>query len=63
MQPMRELWKSNKKDFVSWIGTLVICVIAGVEIGLLYGVILNLAFILFCLSSPQLSTTLQEVRD
>ncbi|KAM7363162.1 sodium-independent sulfate anion transporter isoform 2-T2 [Cochliomyia hominivorax] len=59
-EPMKTLWKTNKKDFISWIGCLVVCLLAGVEMGLLYGIVVNLIFVLLRLGNPKLEISLKK---
>lgn len=60
-KPLTELWKTNKKDFVSWLGCVIVCLAAGVEMGLLYGIILNMIFVLLRLGKPKLEVNLKKV--
>uniref|UniRef100_A0A1I8MAX6 SLC26A/SulP transporter domain-containing protein n=1 Tax=Musca domestica TaxID=7370 RepID=A0A1I8MAX6_MUSDO len=58
--PFLNLWKNNKKDFFSWTGCLVVCLIAGVEVGLLYGIVLNMIFVLLRLGNPKVDVNLKQ---
>uniref|UniRef100_A0A1A9WJC3 SLC26A/SulP transporter domain-containing protein n=1 Tax=Glossina brevipalpis TaxID=37001 RepID=A0A1A9WJC3_9MUSC len=60
LKPLTELWKTNKKDFISWLGCLIVCLAAGVEMGLLYGIILNMIFVLLRLGKPKLEVSLKK---
>uniref|UniRef100_A0A1B0FAK2 SLC26A/SulP transporter domain-containing protein n=1 Tax=Glossina morsitans morsitans TaxID=37546 RepID=A0A1B0FAK2_GLOMM len=59
-KPLTELWKTNKKDFISWLGCVIVCLAAGVEMGLLYGIILNMIFVLLRLGKPKLEVNLKK---
>ncbi|XP_067615544.1 sodium-independent sulfate anion transporter isoform X2 [Eurosta solidaginis] len=59
--PVTELWRSNKKDFLSWIGSFIVCVCAGVELGLFFGIVLNMVLVLMRLGNPKVEVTLKEV--
>ncbi|XP_075146844.1 sodium-independent sulfate anion transporter isoform X2 [Haematobia irritans] len=61
--PLVTLWKTNKKDFFSWTGVLLVCLIAGVEMGLLYGIILNMIFVLLRLGNPKLEIKLKNCNN
>lgn len=58
---MKQLWRSSKKDFSAWAGCLLICLCAGVEMGLLFGILLNMTFVLLRLAKPKLLVTLENV--
>lgn len=58
---MKTLWKTNKKDFFSWTGCLLVCLLAGVEMGLLYGIVLNMIFVLLRLGNPKVEVSLKQV--
>ncbi|XP_065369767.1 sodium-independent sulfate anion transporter [Calliphora vicina] len=59
-EPMKTLWKTNKKDFLSWSGCLIVCLLAGVEMGLLYGIVVNMIFVLLRLGNPKLEVGLKR---
>lgn len=58
---MLTLWKTSKKDFFSWTGCLIVCLAAGVEMGLLYGIVLNMIFVLLRLGNPRVEVNLKQV--
>ncbi|XP_073844812.1 sodium-independent sulfate anion transporter isoform X2 [Musca autumnalis] len=58
--PVKSLWKNSKKDFFSWTGCLLVCLIAGVEVGLLYGIVLNMIFVLLRLGNPEVEVKLKQ---
>lgn len=62
LAPVKELWQTNKKDFFSWVGSFIICLVAGVELGLLFGIILSMVFILLRLGNPKIEVALKKVR-
>ncbi|XP_017009105.2 sodium-independent sulfate anion transporter isoform X1 [Drosophila takahashii] len=60
LAPVKELWQTNKKDFFSWVGSFIICLVAGVELGLLFGIVLSMVFILLRLGNPKFEVTLKQ---
>ncbi|XP_023164585.2 sodium-independent sulfate anion transporter isoform X1 [Drosophila hydei] len=60
LTPIKELWRTNKKDFFSWTGSLVMCLIAGVEMGLLFGIVVSMICILLRLGNPRIEVTLKQ---
>ncbi|XP_030573947.1 sodium-independent sulfate anion transporter isoform X2 [Drosophila novamexicana] len=60
LTPIKELWPSNKKDFFSWTGSLIICLIAGVEMGLLFGIVVSMICILLRLGNPKIEVYLKQ---
>jgi MFS superfamily sulfate permease-like transporter len=59
----KRLWRTNKIDFISWLGCIVVCVGAGIEIGLLFGVALSILHILFKAARPETSVHVEKVRS
>lgn len=55
------MWKASKIDFVSWLGCIIVCVAAGIEIGLLFGVALSIVHILFKAARPKTSVYIEKV--
>ncbi|XP_037953021.1 sodium-independent sulfate anion transporter isoform X2 [Teleopsis dalmanni] len=60
LSPIKNLWRSNKKDFFSWIGCFIVCLLCGVEMGLFFGIIVNMIFILLRLGNPKVDIFLTE---
>lgn len=60
--PIKELWRTNKKDFFSWTGSLIMCLVAGVEMGLLFGIVVSMICILLRLGNPRIEVSLKQVR-
>ncbi|KAH8265472.1 hypothetical protein KR038_008660 [Drosophila bunnanda] len=60
LAPVKELWQTNKKDFFSWVGSFIICLVAGVELGLLFGIVLSMIFILLRLGNPKIEVSLKK---
>ncbi|KAH8243905.1 hypothetical protein KR032_011276 [Drosophila birchii] len=60
LAPVKELWHTNKKDFFSWVGSFIICLVAGVELGLLFGIVLSMIFILLRLGNPKIEVSLKK---
>ncbi|XP_039971366.1 sodium-independent sulfate anion transporter isoform X2 [Bactrocera tryoni] len=61
--PIKELWRTNKKDFFSWVGCFIVCLAAGVEVGLLFGIVLNMIFVLLRLGNPKVEVALMECEN
>lgn len=55
------LWRSNREEFFAWLGTFVICLAIGVELGLLFGILLNIAKLLFMWARPDTSRNIERV--
>uniref|UniRef100_A0A336LZJ1 CSON006191 protein n=1 Tax=Culicoides sonorensis TaxID=179676 RepID=A0A336LZJ1_CULSO len=53
-----KLWKENRKDFYSWLSCFVICMLFGVEIGLLFGIFSNICVLTFQWMRPRIKATL-----
>ncbi|KAH8388559.1 hypothetical protein KR093_009633, partial [Drosophila rubida] len=62
LTPVKELWQSSKKDFFSWVGSFIICLVAGVEMGLLFGIVVSMICILLRLGNPKIEVSLKQVR-
>ncbi|XP_063240337.1 sodium-independent sulfate anion transporter-like [Bacillus rossius redtenbacheri] len=52
---MRQLWKKSKRDLAALVLTLAACLLIGVEVGLLIGVVFNAAQLLYHWARPQIS--------
>lgn len=61
LTPIKDLWQSNKKDFFSWIGSFIICLVYSVEKGLLFGIVVSMICILLRLGNPKIEVTLKQV--
>lgn len=55
------LWRSNREEFFAWLGTFVICLAIGVELGLLFGILLNIAKLLFMWARPATTRNIERV--
>ncbi|XP_032593183.1 sodium-independent sulfate anion transporter isoform X2 [Drosophila grimshawi] len=60
LTPIKELWQTNKKDFFSWTGSLIMCLVAGVEMGLLFGIVVSMICILLRLGNPKIEVYLKQ---
>ncbi|KAJ8667345.1 hypothetical protein QAD02_009007 [Eretmocerus hayati] len=49
------MWKSSKKDLIPTFATFILCLIIGVEYGIVAGVGINLIFLLYPSARPQIS--------
>ncbi|XP_036346277.1 sodium-independent sulfate anion transporter-like [Rhagoletis pomonella] len=61
--PIKTLWNSNKKDFFSWVGCFIVCLFAGVQTGLCFGIVLNMVFVFLRLGNPKVDVTLMEIES
>lgn len=55
------LWRRNRRDFYAWAGTLVVCLAVGVELGLLFGIVLNIMHLLFMWARPETLLKIDEL--
>ncbi|KAH8409800.1 hypothetical protein KR222_008050 [Zaprionus bogoriensis] len=60
LSPVKELWQTSKKDFFSWVGSFIICLVAGVELGLLFGIVVSMICILLRLGNPKIEVSLMQ---
>lgn len=58
-----KLWQKNRNDFYAWLVTLVICLIVGVEIGLLFGIVINSVYLLYLWARPVTSVTNEDIEN
>ncbi|KAL0279267.1 UNVERIFIED_CONTAM: hypothetical protein PYX00_000868 [Menopon gallinae] len=57
------LWKANnKRDLVCFLGTCTACLALGVEIGLLVGVAINIAQLMYLWARPSISIEVKETK-
>ncbi|XP_012256607.2 sodium-independent sulfate anion transporter-like [Athalia rosae] len=57
------LWKGSKKDMTAALGTFVACLAFDVELGLLFGVTLNMLFLLHAWARPSIHITKCKTAD
>ncbi|XP_065321453.1 sodium-independent sulfate anion transporter-like isoform X2 [Gordionus sp. m RMFG-2023] len=55
-----KIWKVKKMDFVVAITTLIACFFVGVEFGIILGIVLAMAFLVYPISKPHLYIELDE---
>lgn len=55
------MWRKNRRDFYAWLGTIIVCLAIGVELGLLFGVILNIMHLLYMWARPVTQLKIDEV--
>lgn len=48
------MWKSSKKDLIPMFATFFLCLVIGVEYGILVGVGINLMFLLYPSARPKI---------
>ena len=49
------MWKSSKKDLIPTFATFLLCLVIGVEYGIVAGVGINLMFLLYPSARPKVS--------
>ncbi|KAL0278308.1 UNVERIFIED_CONTAM: hypothetical protein PYX00_000163 [Menopon gallinae] len=49
---VKPMWKSNRKDLIPTFATFVLCLLIGVEYGILVGVAINIVFLLYPSARP-----------
>ncbi|XP_059610038.1 sodium-independent sulfate anion transporter-like [Phlebotomus argentipes] len=54
-------WRENRRDFYSWCGCLIACLVLGVEIGLLVGVALTCFHLLSMWARPKTTVKVEEL--
>ncbi|XP_071444272.1 sodium-independent sulfate anion transporter-like [Hetaerina americana] len=57
----RKLWRVSKRDFFAAITTFVVCLLLGIEIGLLLGVAINCSYLLYLWARPGLNMEHKKV--
>jgi solute carrier family 26 (sodium-independent sulfate anion transporter), member 11 len=57
----KRLWLSNKRDFIAWLACFVVCMVFGVEVGLLFGIFINIVHLLFIWARPDIQVKLEDV--
>lgn len=55
------LWRTHKRDFYAWLSTIVVCLAIGVELGLLFGIVLNVFHLLYMWARPPMVVTTREL--
>jgi SulP family sulfate permease len=58
-----KLWDKSKLDFLSWSGCIVTCMAAGVEAGLLVGIILSVVNIFLKAARPSVLIYVERAKD
>ncbi|XP_070507122.1 sodium-independent sulfate anion transporter isoform X2 [Chironomus tepperi] len=58
-----KLWNKSKIDFISWIGCIIACIAAGVEVGLLVGVALSMINIFLKAARPNVVIYVDKKKD
>ncbi|CRK92432.1 CLUMA_CG005999, isoform B, partial [Clunio marinus] len=56
-------WKTNKIDFASWFGCIIVCVTVSIEIGLLFGVALSTLHVFLKSARPETSIYIDHIND
>lgn len=56
------LWRDAKRDFCVWLLCFTVCILCGVEVGLLVSIIVTVLHLLFMWAHPKISVKIKEVR-
>lgn len=57
------LWRTNRKDFFAWLGTFIICLAIGVELGLLFGILLDMSTLLYVWARPNTNRSIEFINN
>ncbi|XP_044732626.1 sodium-independent sulfate anion transporter-like [Chrysoperla carnea] len=61
LSAIKPIWKTNKLDMIPLLGTFFACVLIGVELGILFGVALDLAIVLIFTARPKI--VIEKIKD
>lgn len=56
------MWRSSRKDLIPTFVTFLLCLIVGVEIGILLGVAVNIVFLLYPSARPSMHIEKDKVK-
>lgn len=59
----RVLWSKAKRDFVIWLICFVICILSGVEIGLIVSILVNVLYLLYLWAKPEIRVEKLQMAD
>lgn len=57
----KRLWKTNKIDFAAWLGCLVVCLSMGVEVGLIFGIVISVLNLFIPAARPKVVIYVEKV--
>ncbi|XP_017480099.1 PREDICTED: sodium-independent sulfate anion transporter-like [Rhagoletis zephyria] len=63
LQLPRRLWRDAKRDFCVWVLCFTVCILCGVEVGLLVSIIVTVLHLLFLWAHPVISVHVEEVNE
>lgn len=58
---VKPMWRSNRKDLIPTFATFLLCLAVGVELGILIGVGINMAFLLYPSARPKMTVEKKSV--
>ncbi|XP_017461291.1 PREDICTED: sodium-independent sulfate anion transporter-like, partial [Rhagoletis zephyria] len=61
LQLPRRLWRDAKRDFCVWVLCFTVCILCGVEVGLLVSIIVTVLHLLFLWAHPVISVHVEEI--
>ncbi|XP_054742797.1 sodium-independent sulfate anion transporter [Anastrepha obliqua] len=59
----RRLWRDAKRDFCIWVLCFTVCILCGVEVGLLVSIIVTVLHLLFLWAHPGISVHVEEINE
>lgn len=59
---VKPMWKSNRKDLIPTFATFVLCLVIGVELGILVGVCINIVLLLYPSARPSVHVEKSRVK-
>lgn len=59
---VKPMWRSNRKDLIPTFATFILCLVIGVEYGILVGVAINIVLLLYPSARPSLFVEKSVVR-
>lgn len=57
------LWRKSRRDFIIWLICFVICIVSGVEIGLIISILVNALYLLYLWAKPEISIEKLKMAD
>lgn len=57
------LWRTHRRDFYVWMSTLFVCLVIGVELGLVFGITMNILHLLYLWARPTTVVVTRELNN
>ncbi|XP_058812091.1 sodium-independent sulfate anion transporter-like isoform X2 [Topomyia yanbarensis] len=58
-----EIWRTKKIDIIPYLATLIFCLVLGLEYGIIVGIGINLCFVLYLTSRPQVFHRIERINS